>query len=207
MMTIPQSEEAEKSLLSAWIASPAHVAGLCAAAGVNTAWFFNPFCAATHEAFHAMWVANRPFEYAPFVEAMRKAGRWGPECPPLFGDIRSFCPIPSAAEGFIEILKDKAQLRGVLSMCSRLENQVHGLEDASQVMAAACKEVAEIGAIGIAHTSKTFADHCDDYVNAIIDADGDDRRLWTKLAKLDAISPVVRGDMPAISGEKIRRRR
>lgn len=202
MTRLPQSEESEKSLLSAWLADPVNVGGVCAVHGVNSNWFLNTFCISLHGALHAIWGAGKTPTHAALVERMKADGAWGQECPQLMHEVRTFAPLPSAAPMFIETLRDKAILRNVIGMCQKLGSEAWEATESASVVTAAVRDAAALQEIGVAKTTQTLAQHAAEYARELINGDGGDKSLKTGLRKLDAASPLNLGDMVSISGER-----
>ncbi len=202
MNLLPQSPENERAVLSAWMTHPDTVPGICAMHGMTETWFMQPFCGALYRVLQGMWMDGLPCVHAAIVERLRKNGDWQPETSQLMHAVRTTHSIPSAVPMFLETLKDKAVLRALINTCHQIEAEAWEGGESSELLVKATKELNDAANLGTVKTIKALFQHASDYYRALADAEGKDTSLKTGITKLDNLSPVHRGDMPAISGEK-----
>lgn len=202
MNLLPQSPENERAILSAWMTHPDTVPGICAMHGMTETWFMQPFCGALYRVLQGMWMDGTPCVHAAIVERLRKNSDWQPETPQMMHAVRTTHSIPSAVPMFLETLKDKAVLRALINTCQQIEAQAWEATESSELIVQAMKEVNETANLGAVNTVRALAQHAKDYYNTLVEADCASNVLKTGIAKLDSYSPVIKGDMPAISGER-----
>lgn len=200
MKLLPQSEEAEKALLSCWLADPIGVPGQCAAAGVSAEWFVTGFCVPLHAALQKLWVSGKGCDYATVATIMRSEKTWHAGSPQQFSEIADFAPLASNAPQYIETLRDMATLRAVIATCRKTEAMAWEARESAEVVALGMLGMGSAAQLGLTRRTKTFREHIDEYRRDISTPQLFDETLPTGISRLDRQSPIRRGDMVIIAG-------
>lgn len=199
---LPRSDEAESSLLSTWLSDPATVGGLCMASNVTEDWFMDAFRQGVFKAIKTLWTKGELCVWASIAELLRADGMFDDNSGQEFYELERACPIPSASQRMIDILREKASQRALIGACQRNEALAWDETDVPSLLAKAMKDVSDAANIGTVRVTKKFHEHVHDYARSLIEADGVDDTLKTGIEKLDRMSPLRRGDMPIIAGER-----
>lgn len=178
------------------------VGGMCGASGVDASWFLNSMCSSLYTVLRGMWDAGETPLYPRIIEGMRRLNAWHDSSPSFYHDIKTFCPVATAAPNFIQTLREKAVLRGLVQACVEIQAKAGEPAEASDLVASALKQISDVASLGSTKEAKTLAQHAAAYYRTLIENDGKDNSIKTGLSKLDLMSPLNRGDMPAISGER-----
>lgn len=132
---LPQSPDAEKSLLSSFLLSPIQVGGMCREQGITRAHFFMPHYAEIYAELLDLWERGESIDFITLTQILRDKGRLdacggAAEVTELF----TFLPTAANAAYYVEILQEKYVLRqtiihftAITARCYEQQNEVPGI--------------------------------------------------------------------------------
>lgn len=197
----PQSLETEAAVLACFFIYPADAAALCATRRVSGDYFFLPANIKVFNAFMAIWERGGSADFStvaaelgPLLESIGGAGR-------LCELIATDC-MPSALNDYLDILHDRFLLRKIRECCvsTRTRTLDHGNRGAD-VLAGLLGALAPLSQGGL-KKPPTMKQLVMDKFNRMERNENDANILKTGFTKLDVYSPLKRGSMPLITGER-----
>lgn len=201
-MTYPQAPAAESAVLSAIIQFP-HALQAGIENGLCEPYFFNPAHKTIYKAILDLEASNRPHDFISLTQALADGkelqetggAAYISELQTEFADIGNI-------QHHIEILKQKHILRQILAVSEeyRVKTQIDQGE-CYEILSSFSSRIAEISAPTI-KVQKTFKDALSDKVDRMQSDNVDHDLILTGIKRLDETSPLRKGDMPLIVGEK-----
>lgn len=200
---LPHSIEAEQGLLCSLLISPSTACGLCSQRRLGAQHFFIPANAIIYDVIMDAWQTGRPVDYITLTQRLSDKGELGRVGGPGYVT-EVFTKIPTAAKApeYVEILETKRKLRSTLETCYEIYQRCFIEQDyADELVEELAARVAGIATETRAGT-KTMKELLHEKVARMQATDMDCDLLPTGLMKLDRESPLRRGAMPLIAGER-----
>jgi len=201
---LPQNIEAERCLLSCWMASPRDIGSRMIECGITPDYFLGGATNAIATALSAAWATGDGCDPSSLIVSLRSCGRLdeaGGAATVL--EIAGEAPIPSAFDRFAGPVIETHQLRQIFATCSQAAaDAANGGNAAPGLLNGLGEAVARIGGASHKGTTKTLKQLLQEKLERMENSEPDTDRISTGIDKLDQESPLRLGDMPLISGER-----
>lgn len=114
---LPQSEAAEKGLISSLLIAPKDVFGLCVEKGITNGHFFTPALRIMYRELYAAWDRNEDTDFITLTQTLRDKGLLD-ECggASYVTDLFTLLPTAANAAYYVEILHEKFWLRRIIDV-------------------------------------------------------------------------------------------
>lgn len=202
LATVPTNIEAERCLVSCLLANPRDLCGACAEWQIGPEAFIDPTCEKIVRHVLAEWAENRPCDPQSVLVGMRGNGRLDDNGSSFF-EIVHTCPVPSAFAQFAAPVLAAHQLREAHQACvARADEALVPGTSAADLLSGIAEDAARIAGASRRGTTKPLKTLLMEKIARMESGEADEGLLLTGIAKLDRMSPLHRGDMPLISGER-----
>lgn len=204
MSLLPQNIEAERSLASAFIASPREIGARMAERGMTSDFFYCPKVRLIVTALQDAWAQQKPCDVASLTVAMRASGALEAIGGPIeISLIAGEAPLPSAFDLFAQEVIRTYQLRQIFAECSKIASEANSATGSPETLLARLGEaLTQIAGASRKAQQQTFRALLFEKIERMETSQPDSDRLLTGLTKLDQQSPLRLGEMPLIAGER-----
>jgi replicative DNA helicase len=197
----PHSVEAEQGVLGSMLLSPKETIPLVVEK-INPNYFYIPAHQTVYNEIVTLWNENVVIDLVTFTQILRDKhlldSVGGPE-----GVTRLYTFVPSSSnvEYYLDIMVDKYLLRQLI--ITSTENVRRAYTEQDSVESLLCEAQSSIQKIGEYPTEeKTFADLITDKFERMERGEPNADIILTHLKNLDEISPLRKGSMPLLTGER-----
>lgn len=199
---LPASRDAEAMALSAFFLDAKYAGGLCAEMGITPAHFHAPHHQILHGALMDAWANGKPVDVVLMTERLHAAGQLQ-ACGGAaeIANISGLTPTVANTRHHLEVVKEKRALREIIRQCEEVSARAHESDDSSALVAEHMEGLSKIAAQaarGYVSMKKRALDKAARMSAEEVDAD----YILTGISKLDRESPMKRGDMPVITGQR-----
>jgi len=207
---LPQALDAEQGLICSFIIAPDEIGPICAGSGVTEADFHHPCHSIIFQRLNAMWIAAQPIDMLTLTQRLRDNGELE-DCGGIsfVTSIATALPTASMAEGYIEIIKEKACLRALYVACKDFEmRSLNTKANPQELIELASSRICSIGSAGAKaakpKTPKEIALEAQERAQDRQDKRGlPNNVIRTGLEGLDAAMSGIRpGDYVLVSGKE-----
>lgn len=205
-LLLPQAPESEQLVLGAFMHHPREVGCLCAERKVEPEWFHIPAHAMIYRALESQWNDSKACDFIAITQILRDREELDRVGGAAFVT-QLFTSLPTAANTayHIEVMEEKRALRLGIVTCSEYSaRSYHEQDDAWNLLGECASKMAAIAARATERTPsmKELLFGAVQRIQDTFDGKSDGDILPTGIEKLDRLSPLRRGDMPLISGER-----
>mgnify|MGYP003342659015 CR=1 FL=1 len=200
---LPQSEDAEKGVLSSFVLSPAEVGAMCRQRGVGVGHFHAPRHGEIFALLMGRWQNSEPMDFNLVAQDLRDRNRMDAIGGAAFlSSLFTYLPTAANVGYYIDILCRKAKARGLIELGTRYAAQSY--DETEEVDALIAEMHREITAL--ASDRQTRYRPMKDIVREILAeiASGNDDETWlpTGIPPLDAVLKLYRSDFLVIKGPR-----
>lgn len=200
---LPQSPDAERCVLSAYMIRPRDVGALCAEKAITAGHFFTPANADIFRVLMQMWLENHEIDLMTATQRLRDKSMLD-QCGGAAAVTEIFTHLPTAANAryHLEILSEKHTLREMIKVCAEYGARCYDeQDDVPALLDGLSSGVTAVAAPAKAQTM-TLRQALADKLHRMQHGEPMHEYVWTGLAGLDKQSPMRLGEMPLISGER-----
>lgn len=127
---LPQSVDAERSLLSSFLLAPQWVGELCSERGVTHAHFHLPAHALIYSTLLGMWNDNEPIDIVTATQVLRNRNQLDQAGgAALITELFTFLPTATNATHYINIVIEKYTLRQIIGVCTEFGSRCYEEQD------------------------------------------------------------------------------
>jgi replicative DNA helicase len=127
---LPQSPDAERGVLSAFLIAAREIGGLCAEKQITKAHFSIPQHGLIFEALIGMWDRNEPIDFITLTQHLRDRSLLDPSGGAAFiTELFTFLPTAANAAYYIDILQEKYTLREIITVCTEYAARSYDEQD------------------------------------------------------------------------------
>jgi len=196
----PHSEDAEKGVLGSMLLSPKAIASVVDK--IDSDYFFIPANQVIYNAMIDYWQAGKPIDLITFtqylgdMQLLEGVGGAG-----YVTGLFTFVPTAANLQTYMDILKSKYMLRQVIAAGTEYIRKAYEEQsDAEAILSGAQEAFRDVKSFD--KPEKSFKDYVLEYVERMESGEPADHLVLTSLLKLDEISPLRKGSMPLITGER-----
>lgn len=206
MTPLPHNLDAEKGLLCSFFHAPLEVGSLCAERGIVSGSFYLPGHAAVFSALMALWETGAELSLITVIDTMARR-----ETLAMAGgaasvtEIYTFLPTSVQAKACAEIVEEKSTLRKIaIALEDYAAKSRQPDADSETLLNRASQRISEIAQERSAKRERppTLKEALMQKLERMEAGEADDDKLATGIAGIDRQSPLRRGDMMLISGER-----
>ena len=119
---LPQSEEAEKGVLSCLVLSPNEVGAICSKMGITHKHFLIPAHSLLFRAATALWKAGKPLDFITLTQFLRDKGKLDQAGgAAAVSSLFTFLPTAANAEYYLGLLTEKAIARALIHIGTKFK--------------------------------------------------------------------------------------
>lgn len=200
---MPASEIGERGTICSFLLAPKEVGALCAERGVTHATFHNPAFGLIFSTLMGLWNEGDPIDVVTLTQTLANRNlleQVGGAA--LISELFTYLPTATNITHYVEILQDMHLLRQVITTCVTYASRGYDEQDDPKgLLQELAQEIAAIAGAGVT-TVKSFKESLMEKVDRMQERAADADEIPTGLEKLDQHSPLRRGDMPLIAGER-----
>lgn len=199
---LPQSEEAERGLLSSFLLAPREVGGMCAERHITAADFHLKKHATIYRHLAKAWAGGESMDGITLTESLRNDHELEDAGGVVYvTEVSTYWPTAANAGRYIEILEEKAALRRLIATCEEFKTRGYDEQaDVPNLILAAQQALAAIAIRGAAE-QKSFRTLLMETVDSIERGDDATADILSGIESLDAKVRMRRGNFIVIGGE------
>lgn len=203
MRTLPASPDAEKALLGSILLNPDTILADCLESGITADCFHMPNHAAIYRHCVEMWKARNPLDFITLTQFLSDRGQLEANGGAAFiTDLFTLIPTAANYRLYMEHVKEKHLARRMISTCSETIQKSHDEQhDIYGVLNHAITCLGEIAA-PTNKAKKSFKEMMLDKLDRMERDEPDGNTIKTGLSKLDEHSPLKKGAMPLVTGQR-----
>jgi len=127
---LPQSPDSEKGALCSFLLAPNDIGGLFVEQRVNEDWFAVPSHGIIHRRLMQMWNMNEPIDFILLTQFLRDLDELD-QCggAAFISELFTFLPTAANCAYYLEILREKYQLREAIKVCTAIAGRGYDEQD------------------------------------------------------------------------------
>lgn len=202
-MTLPFNEEAENSLLSTFMLSPDKVGCMMAERGVTEVVFHHPSNRVIASLLLEAWREGRTIDAGLLAITLRRRGLFDEVGGQAIFDRIGREPSAANASQFLDAVVETDHLRRLALLCAHKKDEaLQPGADPRMILSDISTEVSAMASNAQPKRAKSMKEHIKEKMARMENEDDAKGIIQTGIEKLDLHSPLKRGDMPLISGER-----
>lgn len=198
---LPQSEEAEKGVLSCLVLSPNEVGAICSKMGIDHKHFHTPAHSLLFRAATALWKAGKPLDFITLTQFLRDKGKLDQAGgAAAVSSLFTFLPTAANAEYYLGLLTEKAIARALIHLGTKYASKAYDEQGGVNALAAELhREVCELLGQGRIK-DQPIKEVLKEILQEIASGKEDESNLPTYIPALDQNLKLYRSDFVAIKG-------
>lgn len=200
---LPSSPDAEKATLASILLAPDPVLVECQEQGIGESHFHIPAHAIIYKVALEMWEAHKRVDFITITQELRDRSKLD-EAGGAAYVTELFTLIPSAGNFrlYLEILKEKHTGRQIIAISTQAKERAYDdQDDVYGVLNEAATQLSQIIA-PVSKSKRTFKQAIMDKLDRLQSDKPDEDIIQTGITKLDQHSPLRKGSMPLITGQR-----